>query len=647
MSAPAAAVTEPIQGAVDDLQRYLSERFQALQSASPQGMPAAGTAAGLAPIVVALGRTDMLEPANDPVATVRGAARVHLSGHGVLVGPWGDADACGHCLAIRWQRLRAEYIRESLEYGTAPRGMAGWPVLTGWVLDAVWALYQATVLAGSLDGRPRVSRLDPDTLQVHTFPLLPDPLCPSCGPGGSTPKARPVLAPTPKLATDAYRLHRASDFRLPGDALVNPVCGVLGPIATRQLTTPTTAPVFGSILMRGDGGLTDMTWSGQTNSYGESTHVGFLEGLERYAGTRRRSRAELVHAAYADIADRALDPRECGQYRPEVYEHDPRLRVFDASTEIPWVWGWSLRDERPILVPSRLVYYSAGSPTDNFVFECSNGCASGGSLVEAILFGLLELVERDAFLLGWYGGAQLPEIDVADSRDIGLRTMIDRADLRGYDVRVFDNRVDLDIPVVTSVARRRDGGDGTLAFAAAASLDPDEAVRSAVAEILTYTPELPVRVQARRAEIEAMADDFRRVEELRDHASLFALPRMARHAERYLRACTARPVGDVYRSWQDRRPASLDLVDDVRHCQRELSDAGFDVIVVDQTAPEQRALGLHTACTIVPGLLPIDFGWVRQRALRMPRMFTAYRRAGWRSDDLTPADLHRVPHPFP
>jgi ribosomal protein S12 methylthiotransferase accessory factor len=49
----------------------------------------------------------------------------------------------------------------------------------------------------------------------------------------------------------------------------------------------------------------------------------------------------------------------------------------------------------------------------------------------------------------------------------------------------------------------------------------------------------------------------------------------------------------------------------------------------------------------VPGLLPLDFGWARQRALRMPRMFSAYRRAGWQEADLTEADLHRVPHPFP
>ena len=80
----------------------------------------------------------------------------------------------------------------------------------------------------------------------------------------------------------------------------------------------------------------------------------------------------------------------------------------------------------------------------------------------------------------------------------------------------------------------------------------------------------------------------------------------------------------------------------------QLAAAGHDVIVVDQTSPEQRLVGLRTACVIVPGLIPIDFGWQRQRApAHAPHSATAFRRAGWRGTDLDPADINRVPHPFP
>ncbi|MFD5495349.1 YcaO-like family protein, partial [Streptomyces sp. NPDC127091] len=90
-----------------------------------------------------------------------------------------------------------------------------------------------------------------------------------------------------------------------------------------------------------------------------------------------------------------------------------------------------------------------------------------------------------------------------------------------------------------------------------------------------------------------------------------------------------------------------DVHEDLLAAVDAVTSAGFDVVVVDQTAPEQRALGLHTVKVLVPGLLPLDFGWTRQRARHMPRMRTALREAGLRPDDLTEADLNPGPHPFP
>jgi ribosomal protein S12 methylthiotransferase accessory factor len=92
---------------------------------------------------------------------------------------------------------------------------------------------------------------------------------------------------------------------------------------------------------------------------------------------------------------------------------------------------------------------------------------------------------------------------------------------------------------------------------------------------------------------------------------------------------------------------SEDLREDLAACTAAVTGAGFDVVVVDQTMPEQRDLGLTTVSVLVPGLLPIDFGWSRQRALGMPRMRTALREAGLRATDLTPAEFNPAPHPFP
>ncbi|QFZ77787.1 TOMM precursor leader peptide-binding protein [Streptomyces fagopyri] len=692
VTAPAPAPTvSPLEAARAELQSRLAVRATTAGLPAPavsrigdanvlgqpadRPVPTATDTAPPDPRAVPTG-TDALQP--DTQAATRGTtsdgprpvpphtAVVHLTAQAVLLGPWGGAPdagpACGTCLAMRRQRLRTRTEREALETGTETTAAGPWPVLPDHTVDAVWSLHRHITSGaarhtteGADTALPRITELDLETLQVRTFPLVPEPMCPHCRPfTEESARQAATEATLGKPASrrkpggpDAYRLRRPADYPLPVKALANPVCGVLGGGTWIDVTSPTTAPVAGSVFMRGYAGLTDVTWSGQANSYASSRDLAFLEGLERYAGTHRRHRAPVVTASLDELGDRALDPRVCGLYGPRTYAQDPMVEPFDPARPLPWVTGWSLREDRPVLVPARLVYYSAGTREDNFVFECSNGCATGGSWEEAAFFGLLELVERDAFLLGWYGGLPLPEIDLASVGGPKVRAMVARAALQGYDVHVFDNRVDLPVPVVTGLAVRSDEGPGTLAFAAGASFDPETAVESAVSEILTYIPHLPGQVAERPAELAAMTEDFDLVRRLPDHAALFGLPAMRRHAANYLAPPRVGSLTGLFAGWEERGPRTGDLRDDLLLLRDLLAGAGCDVIAVDQTTPEQRRMGLRTVATLAPGLLPIDFGWLRQRALDMPRLRTAPHRAGLVPAPLREEDLRRVPHPFP
>ncbi|MGW8742426.1 TOMM precursor leader peptide-binding protein [Streptomyces sp. NPDC055794] len=617
---------------------------------------------GDAPEVTALGARDARSVSDGQTDLSRRArSSVHLTAGEVLVGPWGGDGtnpACGVCLALRWQRLRSRSERDALETAEPWSFAPEWPQQPAFVTDAVINLCDSVLgLFGPVPpgptaadrALPQVSCLDSSTLRVRTFPLYADPTCPHCGPDGtdSREEAEIVLSNRLKHDPSTYRLQPTSSIPFAPLALANPITGLLGAGTWTNITSPTTAPVAGSVFMRGYAGLTDVTWSGQANAFAASRELAFLEGLERYAGTHRRRGTALVTARYHDVSSDALDPASCGFYSATTYRDDPLVDPFDPDRVIPWVWGYSLRDERPLLVPARLVHYSAGIAADNFVFECSNGCAIGSCLEEAVLGGVLELIERDAFLLAWYGGTPLTEIDLATVPDPTTRAMIDRAELLGYDVHAFDNRIDLAVPVVTGLAVRRDGGPGLFSFGASASLDPAAALQGALSEVLTYIPHLPGQVDDRRHELEAMARDFSKVRHLKDHAQLYGLPDMAVHAAPYRKPRAVLPMSEIYARWEDSRPRTRDLADDVRFCRDELIRAGYDVVVVDQTTSEQQHLGLRTVCVLSPGLLPIDFGWGRQRALTMPRLRTAAHRGGLRDRDLTEPEIRRVPHPFP
>ncbi|MFJ1825433.1 TOMM precursor leader peptide-binding protein, partial [Streptomyces sp. NPDC088178] len=305
MTTPTAApgrTGSPLEAARAALQDELTVRHARLPD--PSALPA--------PLVVPLGAADTLGFGRpDPYADARPAAGVQLTSRAVLIGPWGGepgTKACGQCLAMRWQRLRSRSEREALELGGTPHGAVHWPVLTDYAVDAVWAVYRA-VLSGGHDvpdatpadrALPRVTRIDLVTLATATFPLLPEPLCPSCVQEvpDTAASARMVLRPARKPDPDGYRLRSLASYPLPTAALANPVCGTLGSDIWINPTSTTTAPVAGTHFVRGYAGLNDVTWSGQANSYDTSRTLAHLEGLERYAGTTRRRGTSPVVGSY-------------------------------------------------------------------------------------------------------------------------------------------------------------------------------------------------------------------------------------------------------------------------------------------------------------------------------------------------------------
>ncbi|MFD6229285.1 TOMM precursor leader peptide-binding protein [Streptomyces sp. NPDC060232] len=589
-----------------------------------------------------------------PGSTDARAVPVHLYGHQAVVGPPGG---CARCLERRWQAVRSVALRDALELGGGTRAAGDWPYAHPFAADALAALVTAAGeprpgAPGPGGVFPDVRLLDLRTGLVRRYRLVPDPECPLCAtPYEDTADAAvPELPPAPKHRPGVFRTRPVESYGIDVAAFANPLCGALGPSLVQDVSSTSTSATIGCFSMRSGEYLRETFWGGHTDAFARSAHVGILEGLERYAGMRARARTTSVTGSLRRFGADAVDPRETGLYSEAFHRDNPRVRPFHPDREIAWVWGWSLRDRVPRLVPEILTYYHAPGLENRFVQESSNGCASGGSLAEAAYFGLMEVVERDAFLLTWYGRQPLPEIDPASSSRRSTRAMVDRLAMYGYRARFFDTRITFPVPVVTAVAERFDGGPGRMCFGAGAGLDPESALASALCEIATDAVNLPGRTERDETRLRAMAADFDLVTALHDHPLVYGVPEMGAHADFLLRGPgRERPRTVAELEWPDAwgAPASDDVRDDLERCVSAVAAEGFDVVVVDQTMPEQRGLGLHTVSVLVPGLLPIDFGWSRQRALGMPRMRTGLFTAGLRERPLEPGDLNPAPHPFP
>jgi len=302
-----------------------------------------------------------------------------------------------------------------------------------------------------LGERMFITNLKTLTISSHFF--LPDSLCPMCS---LIPKDIPELAyiklePNPKLNPAGYRCRSMDDLK---DVLVKDYLDYRTGIMNGKMQDfrlPFADVVVNMPLLVGDEGV-----AGRSNSYETSELTAILEGLERYCGIEPRGKRKVVRDSYHNLADKALNPAKVGFHEEEQYAKPQfPFKPFHPDQPMNWVWGYSFLQERPILVPELLAYYSLGYG-EGFVYETSNGCALGGSLEEAIFHAIMEVVERDSFLLTWYAQLPLPRLDLSSANDKELQLMVSRIrEVAGYDLLFYNATMEHEIPSVWAVAKKQ------------------------------------------------------------------------------------------------------------------------------------------------------------------------------------------------
>ena len=487
-----------------------------------------------------------------------------------------------------------------------------------------------------------VALINMKTLNISRHSFLPDPVCPVCSsiPDDDSSAAYISLQPSPKIEPHSYRSRSMDELSqvLTKDYLDhrmgflnNKMVDLVPPFADVSVNLP---------LFMGDEGA-----AGRTNSYAVSEMTAILEGLERYCGLEPRGKRTVVHDSYNNLKNDALDPRKLGVHSNEMYEKPGfPFKPFHPDSRMNWVWSYSLLQERPILVPELLAYYSLGCG-EGFVYETSNGCALGGSLEEAILYGIFEVLERDSFLLTWYAKLPLPRLDPYSANDEELALMVDRARAAaGYDIHLYNATMEHGIPSVWAMAKNRKPKGLNLICAGGAHLDPVRATKSAIHELAGMMLTLDGNFEAKQEEYERMLDDPFLVQQMDDHGMLFGL----KQAEGRLRFLLddnrpLRTFDEEFKQWEKH----ADLTDDLQDVLLQFKLLGLDVLVVDQTTPELKKNGLHCVKVLIPGMLPMTFGHHLTRITGLDRVLKVPMELGYVKEPLTMEQLNQDPHPFP
>lgn len=489
--------------------------------------------------------------------------------------------------------------------------------------------------------RNHVLLIDHTTLETSLHYCLPNPHCPVCGQLSEDKREDAILKveSTPKPDATSFRTKPMSQLSLVLERdYYDTQTGLLNQ-SVQDLTTPFAAVSFNLPLPMGDEGT-----AGRDLTYSKSRTVAILEGLERHCGILPRGKRTALTATYQEIRDVAMNPKLIGLHDTLQYEtHGFPFRPYTESTPYEWVWAYSLIEEQPKLVPLALAYYSLGH-NGGFVYETSNGCALGNSLVEAMFHGILEVVERDGFLMTWYGRLRLPEVLVNTIPDREVQLMISRlGTVYGYEIHFYNSTMENGIPCVFALAKNRRQGGANVLCAAGAHVDPVRAIKGAIHELAGMVGRFDEVLMRHRSDYLQMLVDPLRVTQMIHHPLVNALPEAQTRFDFLL------SPGRLQQSFEEAFPSQAyraDLKADVMNLLERFRNLSLDVVVVNQTGPEIQKNGLYCVKVIIPGMLPMTFGHKLIRIEGLHRVFDVPYKLGYAPAPLTREELNPHPHPF-
>ncbi|MCE7792606.1 TOMM precursor leader peptide-binding protein [Salipaludibacillus sp. CUR1] len=494
--------------------------------------------------------------------------------------------------------------------------------------------------SSSLEEKISITNMKTLATSMHIF--LPDPTCLMCSslPDDTAELAKIRLESSPKIKESVYRSRSMDELKtgLVKDYLdyrTGLMNGKMQDLRLPFADVLVNLPMFG-----GDEGV-----AGRSNSYETSELTAILEGLERYCGIEARGKRTVVHDSYNHLKDCSLNPESVGVHETEHYNKpDFPFKPFKPDEPMNWVWGYSLLEERPILVPELLAYYSLGCG-NGFVYETSNGCALGGTLEEAIFHAIMEVVERDSFLLTWYARLPLPRLDLRSADDTELQLMVDRlTEVTGYELYFYNSTMEHGIPSVWAIAKNKRSKGVNIICAGGANPDPVSAVKSSIYELAGMMFRDDEKLEKNRKKYKKMLKDPFAVRTMEDHGMLYGL----KEAEERLNFLLDdhRPLRTFAEEFKE-PPATTDLKDDLQDILQKFRRLNLDVIVVDQTTPVTERNGLYCAKVLIPGMLPMTFGHHLTRVKGLERVLTVPMQLGFEKKPLGYDQLNPFPHPFP
>ncbi|MDO5831318.1 MAG: YcaO-related McrA-glycine thioamidation protein [Methanobrevibacter sp.] len=323
-----------------------------------------------------------------------------------------------------------------------------------------------------------------------------------------------------------------------------------------------------------DGAISIYGGKGITKDHAKASAM--MEGFERYSAEKQDC-DEVIVANIKEISER-------GEYIDPVSLNLPKdfKKENIEEMQLEWSIAKDIISDEEFYIPTNAIYhpYLHDNQVQSLFKSNTNGLASGNVLEEAILHGMLEVIERDAWSIFELTHKNYAQIDLDSIESETVNDILEKFESEGIKIKLMDFTADVKIPTIAASADDTVTKDaGLLTLGMGTHLDPEVAILRALTEV----------AQSRATQINGAREDTVRA----DFAREAGYERMKRINKFYFQDEEEKiKLSDI------ENKSTSSITKDIEIVKNELMDNDIDkILYVDLTRPE---LDVSVVRVIIP-----------------------------------------------
>ncbi len=379
--------------------------------------------------------------------------------------------------------------------------------------------------------------------------------------------------------------------------------------------------------------------SGAGLTFDNAYNAALGEAIERY-GLSVYETSDNIMATYNELLKMKESIIHPSIFQPHNINDnlDLPFAEFHDDLTLNWYKLRNLTKQREDFIPACVINipYKPNLPNEKIIsFAVSTGAACSTSLKDAIVKGVFELIERDAFMIVWRNQIKIPKVNISQNHEL-VKLFNEVFERPGIEYDIYYSSLDFGIPSFFGVLTdKREPAWGRV-VGGACHINPETAIIKTFLELVQGLKWRDHKKKSISQPIDA-GEKYGKINSFEKRMEFYSFNQETESAFDFLKDVTEIDYNDIPR---------INDIDIYEYLINELDTKGLDVLAIDITPFEARECGLYVSKVVIPGLeiMEGDYNYPFLKTTRWQKVPVDL---GLKKTQADISNLNPFPHPYP